>query len=325
MGQAPDQEQGKTPQSAGAQVVQFARETLTGVAQVDFMPSAITGVIFVAALFAAGWEYGLYGLLGTAVSTATAHLLGADRGRIRAGLEGFNGCLVATGYAVFLGPDHFSTVLLAIGGCVVVVVVTSALANILATWNIPTFTIPFCIMASAMTIAAPSFERVWHQGPGLAELAKASTDTTHLGWHDLWHAFFANVGQIFFMPQWYVGLIFLAGIFWASRTAGIMACVGSLTGIFTAWALGSPTSGVEQGLMGYNAVLVAMALCGVFVTVSAWSVAYAVIGAAAATGLTATMSTFFDPFGGHTFTWPFVLTALAFVAAVPSLNRLHRT
>ncbi|MFC8127807.1 urea transporter [Streptomyces sp. NPDC057302] len=300
-------------------------EVFKGVAQVDFMPSVLCGVFFVAALFAAGWEYGLYGLLGTAVSTATAYLLGADKGRIKAGLEGFNGTLVATGYAAFLGADHPSTVLLSIGGCITVVVVTSALANILATWNLPTFTIPFCIMASAMTIAAPSFERVWHQGPGLSALSEASSDATHLSWHDLWHAFFANVSQIFFMPQWYVGLLFLIGIFVASWFAGVMACVGSGVAIFTAWALGSPAAGVEQGLMGYNAVLVAMALCGVFVKVSGWSFAYAVIGAAAATGLTAAMTNFFDPFGGHTFTWPFVLTAVAFVAAVPALDRLQRT
>lgn len=304
--------------------IKFVAEAVKGIAQVDFMPSVLCGFFFTAALFASGWEYGLYGLLGTAVSTATAYALGADRGRIAAGLEGFNGCLVATSYAVFLGADHLSTVLLAIGGCVTVVMVTEALAGILATWNIPTFTIPFCIMASAMTIAAPSFERVWHQGLGLSQLPKASSDATNLAWDDLWHAFFANVGQIFFMPQWYVGLLFLIGIFAACWVAGVMACVGSVVGIFTAWALGSPAAGVHQGLMGYNAVLVAMALCGVFIQVSGWSVTYAVIGAATATGLTAAMTNFFDTFGGHTFTWPFVLTALTFVAAVPALARLRR-
>ncbi|MBO0510835.1 urea transporter [Streptomyces beijiangensis] len=289
------------------------------------MPSALCGLFFVAALFASGWQYGLYGLLGASVATATAYVLGVDRTIVEAGLRGFNGCLVATGYAVFLGPDHASTVILAIGGSVTVVMVTSALANILGTWNIPTFTMPFCIMASVMTVAAPSFQRVWHGGTDLAALPTAATGATRLSWDDLWHAFFGNIGQIFFMPQWYVGLLFLVGILVASRTAAAMACVGSVIGIFVAWALGSPASGVAQGLMGYNAVLVAMALCGVFIKLGSWSFAYAVIGAAAATGLTAAMGTFFAPFGGHTFTWPFVLTALVFVAAVPSFTRLSRT
>ncbi|MFI5979741.1 urea transporter [Streptomyces sp. NPDC051555] len=310
---------------APAQPASFVQEVLRGIAQVDFMPNAITGIFFLAALAAAGWEFALYGLLGSVVGTATAYAFGIDRSLVSVGLRGFNGTLVALSFAVFLGARHLSTVLLAIGGCVTVVVVTSALATILGTWNIPTFTMPFCIMASVMTVAAPSFSRVWHTGPGLAALPEPAADTTSLGWEQLWHGFFANVGQIFFMPQWYVGLIFLAGITVASRLAGAMACVGSAVALFVAWSMGSPAQGVSEGLMGYNSVLVAMALCGVFLVAGSWSFGYAVLGAAAATGLTAAMTSFFAPFGGHTFTWPFVLTALVFVAAVPAIPRLRRT
>ncbi|WP_449485461.1 urea transporter [Streptomyces avidinii] len=310
---------------APAQPASFIQEVLRGVAQVDFMPNAITGILFLAALAAAGWQYALYGLLGAAVGTATAYAFAIDRDTVSAGLRGFNGTLVSLSFAVFLGWKHLSTLLLAIGGSITVVVVTSALATILDTWNIPTFTAPFCVIASVMTTAAPGFSRVWHQGPGLPALPPPVAETTTLDWNQLWHAFFANVGQIFFMPQWYVGLIFLAGIFAASRVAGLMACVGSLTAIFVAWAMGSPSEGVAQGLLGYSSVLVAMALCGVFLVRSRWSFAFAVLGAAAATGLTTAMTWFFAQFGGHTFTWPFVLTTLVFVAAVPQIPRLRRT
>ena len=214
---------------------------------------------------------------------------------------------------------------MAASGAITVTVVTAALDRVLKTWSIPTFTAPFCVIASAVTIGAPSFHRVWHQGPGIAGLPVPAVGGSALSWHDTWHAFLGNVGQIFFMPQWYVGLLFLIGIFAASRTAGLMACVGSAVGIFAAWTLGSPAAGVAQGLMGYNAVLVAMALCGVFITVNRWSVGYAVLGAAVATVLTSTLSNVASPVGGHAFTWPFVLTALAFVAAVPSFPRLSRT
>ncbi|MEV0275987.1 urea transporter [Streptomyces sp. NPDC050610] len=303
----------------------FLTEVLKGQGQVTFMPSAVTGLFFAAALFAAGWEYGLYGLLGTAVGTATARLLGVDRGRVEAGLEGFNACLVSTGCAVFLGADRISSVLLAIGGAVVVTVVTGALTNVLASWNLPTFTLPFCLVASATTMAAPGFHRVWEGAAGTTALTHPATGTTSLTWTELWHAFFADIGQIFFMPQWYVGLLFLLGIFAASRSAGLVACFGSVVGIGTAWALGSPADGIAQGLMGYNAVLTAMAVCGVFIVADRWSVGYAVVAGAAATALTTAVTSFFAPSGGHTFTWPFVLTSLVFVAAVPSFSRLRRT
>ncbi|MFJ9409910.1 urea transporter [Streptomyces sp. NPDC101393] len=302
----------------------FAVQVLRGQAQVDFLPSALTGAVFSVALFTAGWAYGLYGLAGTAVGTATARLLGVDRDRVTAGLEGFNACLVAVGFAVFLGAGHLSTALLALAGSAVVTVVTGAVARIFATWDLPTFTLPYCLMASAMTIAAPGFQRVWHHGAGLATLTRPAGGPTALGPADLWHAFFANFAQIFFMPQWYVGLIFLAGIFAASRRVGLMACLGSAVGILTAWALGAPADQVAEGTMGYNAVLVAMALCGVFLVADAWSLAYALAGAVAATGLSAAMAAVFAPSGGHTFTWPFVLVSLVFLAAAPTFPRLRR-
>lgn len=302
----------------------FVIEVFRGQAQVDFLPSALAGVVFSLALFAAGWEFGLYGLTGTAVGTATARLLGVDGDRITAGLEGFNACLVAVGCAVFLGAGHLSTALLALAGSAVVTVLTGAAARILATWDLPTFTLPFCLTASALTLAAPGFPRVWHQEAGLSALARPSAGSASLTFLDLWHAFFANIGQIFFMPQWYVGLICLLGIFLACRRAGLLACVGSVVGIVTAWALGAPPEEVAEGAMGYNAVLVTMALCGVFLVADVWSLVYAMAGGAAATVLGPALAAVLAPSGGHTFTWPFVLVALVFLAAAPAFPRLRR-
>ncbi|MFH8572139.1 urea transporter [Streptomyces sp. NPDC017993] len=302
----------------------FVIEILRGKGQVVFLRSAWAGAAASLALCAAGWEFALYGLLGTAVGTATARILGVDRDRVTAGLEGFNACLVAVALAVFLGADHLSTAVLACAGSVVVTVVTGAVARILATWGLPTLTLPYCLMASAATIAAPGFERVWHHGASLAALARPASGPTALAGSDLWRAFFANIAQVFFMPQWYVGLVLLLGIFAACRLAGVMACLGSGVGILTAWALGAPAKQVAEGTMGYNAVLVAMALCGVFLAADAWSLAYALAGAVTATGLSATMAAVFAPSGGHTFTWPFVLVSLAFLAAVPAFPRLRR-
>ncbi|WP_241779614.1 urea transporter [Streptomyces natalensis] len=302
----------------------FVIEVLRGQAQVDFLPNALTGLVFSVALFAAGWQFGVYGLTGTAVGTATARFLGVDRDRITAGLEGFNACLVAVGCAVFLGAAHPSTALLALAGSAVVTVLTGAAARILATWELPTFTLPFCLTASAMTIAAPGFQRVWHEDAGPAALSRPAAGPTALAFTDLWHAFFANVGQIFFIPHWHVGLIFLLGIFLASRRAGALACAGSVVGIATAWALGAPAGQVAEGTMGYNAVLVAMALCGVFLVADAWSLVYALTGAAAATALSPALAALLAPSGGHTFTWPFVLVSLAFLTAAPAFPRLRR-
>ncbi|MFJ9771400.1 urea transporter [Kitasatospora sp. NPDC101157] len=317
-----------TPEGASAAArpisVELAVEVLRGVAQVDFMPSAVCGLFFVAALFAAGWQYGLYGLLGSAVSTVVAYGLGLRRDTVEAGLTGYNGCLVALGCAVFLGPGHPATVVVAVLGAAVAVVVTAGFGALLEGRGLPALTAPFCLVATAVTAATPRFRRLWHGGPGPAELPLPAAGEAGLSWEQLWRGFFANIGQIFFMPQWYVGLLFLAGLFAAGRLAGLMACVGSATGLLTAWALGAPGESVGQGLLGYSGVLVALALCGVFVVPDRWSAAYAVLGAAAATVLTPALGAITEPFGGHAFTWPFVLTTMLFLAAVPAIPRLRR-
>ncbi|NLU69285.1 urea transporter [Streptomyces sp. HNM0574] len=312
------------PAVARRQPVRFGYELLRGVAQVDFMPNAACGLFFVAALFAAGWQYGLYGLLGTAVGTAAAYALGVDRERIGAGLEGFNGCLVAVAFASFLGPGHASTWLLAVAGALGAAVVTGALVHLLRPWAMPTFTLPFCLVASVVTIAAPGFQRIWHGGSALAALPRTASGSSALDWSGLAHALLANVGQIFLMPQWYVGLLFLLGLFVADVYVGLTACLGSVVGVVTAWALGAPADGVAHGLLGYNAVLVAMALGAVFLERGPWSLGYAVVGAAASTVLTVAVTSFFAPFGGHTLTWPYILTTLFFLAAVPGFPRLRR-
>lgn len=309
---------GRLPFGASA----FAAQLLRGQAQVTFLPSAAAGTVFCVALFAAGWQYGLYGLAGTAVGTATARLLGASRDRVTTGLEGFNACLTALCCAVFLGAGHVSTASLALAGCVVVTVVTAAATNLLAVWSLPSLTLPYCLLASVTTMAAPGFERVWHHRVDPAALTQAANGPTALQLTDLARAFFAGFAQIFFMPQWYVGALVLAGLFVGSRRAGAVACLGSLTGIGTAVALGAPAARIADGTMGYNAVLVALALCGVFLPVRGVTLAYALVGAATATIAGSAMTALLAPSGGHAFTWPFVLTTLAFLAASKSFSRL---
>ncbi|QES37298.1 urea transporter [Streptomyces venezuelae] len=305
-----------------ARVRVFAVQVLRGQGQVTFLPNAATGALFTVALFAAGWEYGVYGLAGTAVGTATARLLGVDHDRVSAGLEGFNACLTALCFAVFLGAGHLSTALLAVAGCVVVTVVTAAVVRVLGVWGLPSLTLPYCLLATAVTIAAPGFGRLWHTGQGVAALPLPASGTTAVEPGELARGFLAGFAQIFFMPQWYVGALLLLGLLVAGPRTAAVACLGNAVGVATAWALGAPAARIADGTMGYNAVLVALALCGVFLPFRAATLAYALVAAAAATALGPAVSALFAPSGGHAFTWPFVLTTFVFLAGAKSFPRL---
>ena len=91
-----------------------------GIGQVMFQDNALTGLLFLVGIAAAGFEespsfallMAVGGLVGTIVGTLTAKLLGYDEKDIRDGIYGFNGTLVGIAHALLLqahragrGPD----------------------------------------------------------------------------------------------------------------------------------------------------------------------------------------------------------------------------
>ncbi|KUN00185.1 urea transporter [Streptomyces yokosukanensis] len=300
----------------------FGVRVLRGLAQVMLLDDARAGAVFGLALLAADWRYGVYALGGAALGTGAASVLGVARGRIRTGLEGFNSCLTALGFAVFLDASRPATMLLAVAACLVVTVVTATVVRLLQVWELPTLTLPYCVLACAVLVAAPAFRRIRPPGPSIAALPRVASGPTVLRPQDVGGAFFRNLSQVFFLDEWYAGALLLVGLFLASRVAGWMACSGSATGIVTAWALEAPAARIADGTMGYNAVLVALALCGVFLSATPATLTYALLGAATATALTPAAAALLSPSGGRPLTWPFVLTTLAFLAAARAFPRI---
>ncbi|MEU3522667.1 urea transporter [Streptomyces sp. NPDC038707] len=300
----------------------FGRGLLRGPAQVMFLADARTGAVFCLALATADWRYGGYALGGAVLGTGTARLLHVARDRVELGLEGFNSCLVALWCAVFLGPGRLSTALLATVAGVATTVATAAVARLLRLWQLPPLTLPFCLLAGVVTLAAPAFRRLRPHAAAPAALPGPAIGPTAPHPGDLWRAFFRNISQVFFLDQWYVGGLLLVGLFLASRAVGLLACAGSATGTLTAWALGAPAAGITDGTMGYNAVLVAIALGGVFLAAAPATLLYALLGAVTATAVTPAVAQLLAPSGGRAFTWPFVLTTLCFLAAARSFPRL---
>ncbi|MGW1811212.1 urea transporter [Streptomyces sp. NPDC002078] len=172
-----------------------------------FLESARAGAVFAVALSTADWWYGAYALGGAALGTGAARLLGAPRDRVRAGLEGFNSCLTALRFAVFLGPGRPATVMLAArrrglprghrrhGG-------RDPVAARLGSAD-PDRALPPADRRGHL--AAPAFRRIRPDGRNVAALPRAASGPTILRWHDVGGAFFRNVSQVFFLEQWYAG------------------------------------------------------------------------------------------------------------------------
>ncbi len=320
---APSGSPERAPDSRERHGIDYLLTLPKGIAQVEFQANPWTGLIFLIALFAGGWRFGVFASLGTVVATLTAHLFGVSwKDRILPGLEGFCGALIGVSLVLYLDV-RWMTVALVILGAIAGSVLTSAMNVLLTPYRLPTFTAPFCVVTSVMVIGGPSFARIWASHAPTAP-PSATAPGTAMSWGQFWRGMFNGIGQVFFQNKWYVGVIFLVGLLVAGWVTGVVAVLSSVIGLLTGWALGAQAADLGAGLYGYNSVLTGLALFGTFVAVSPVSTVYAVIGAVSAAGLTAGIGDLFSVVGGHTLTWPFVLVSWVFLAAVPMLTRIER-
>jgi urea transporter len=296
---------------------------LRGIGQVMFQNNPLTGLLFVVGIFVNSLKFGGVALLGVAASTLAAHLLGADRGLIRNGLFGFNGVLVGIGLAFFLQFDFLLAVYIVLGAAVSTIVMM-ALINLLTPWDMPALTAPFVLTAWLLLFAVYQFDFLQPTeliaplapDPGAAvqtQLRELATGAGGLTVANLAHGFFRGVGEVMFQDNLVTGVIFLIAILVNSRISAAFAAAGSAVALLTALALGGDGFSVYHGLYGFNAVLCAIALGGLFFVLTWKSAVYALLAAVFSVVTFAAIAVLLAPIGMPALTAPFVLTTWLFL------------
>ncbi|HEU0196408.1 MAG TPA: urea transporter [Nevskiaceae bacterium] len=138
----------------------LAHGLFTGVAQVFFQGSLMTGVFFLLGLLVSSRSACAAALLGSIGGMLVAWALGASEPAIRAGAFGFNPVLtaIALGSGCFLkGAWSWAYALL---GVVVTTVVYAALSAALEPLGMPALTAPFVLVVWLFLMASPRFSRL---------------------------------------------------------------------------------------------------------------------------------------------------------------------
>lgn len=305
-------------------LVDFVDYCLRGVGQVCFMNNPVTGAFIVAGMFVFDAWLGVAGLVGLAVSTLAAILLGFDRGAIRAGLYGFNGILVGAGLATFLGPKWDGS---AFGWIILISALSSvfhaALASVMIrVWKVPPFTLAFNLASLMFLVGALNFANGRLAGaipPVQPTITAGQVDTgfysvsTDGQAADILTAIFNGIGQLFFAEDVIGGILIVVGLLVCSRIAGIMALFGSAVGMLIGLALGASGAAIYDGLWGFNSFDAAIAVGGVFFVLSWRSVALAGGCAILAALFFGALVALFEPWGLPALTLPFCFATILFV------------
>jgi urea transporter len=310
-------------------IVGFVDSLLRGVGQVMFQDNPLTGLLFLVGIFVNSWQLGISAIIGVLVSTVTALLLGADRTLIRAGLFGYNGVLLGVALSFFLVPPlSVVMVVYIIIGAIFTAVILAALANLLSVWDMPALTAPF-VLATWLLLFAIVVSTHFTAGAAIAPVLpkpNAAVDTMLRAtpmvagagagptFINLVQAVFRGVGEVFFQNNFVTGIIFVLAILVNSRISALFAVLGSIVGLATALVLlGADGYAVYIGLYGFNGVLCAIAIGGVFYMLTWQSAIYALVCALVSAIVFAAMTVMLAPLGMPALTAPFVLTAWLFL------------
>ena len=301
----------------------FADSVLRGIGQVMLQDNSYAGLLFLAGIFCNSWLFGLAALAGTAVSTATALLLGADRASVRAGLFGFNGALVAIALLYFLQPDALAWAFVVLASACSTVLM-AALMRLLSTWKAPALTAPFVLTALLFLLACARFGRLHstHILP-TAGLPKAAMVEGIVTGATLAQGLLNGIAQVFFQGSVVTGVLFTLGLLVSSRKACAAALLGSFAGVLVAWGMGAAEPAIRSGAFGFNSVLTAIALGGVFFVVDRASLIYTALAVIATAVVFAALSAALEPLGMPALTAPFVIVVWLFLLAGPLFPRLR--
>jgi urea transporter len=154
------------------------------------------------------------------------------------------------------------------------------------------------------------------------ELRELATGSGGLTAANLAHGFFRGVGEVMFEDNLLTGVIFLVAIAVNSRISAAFAALGSAVGLLTALALGGEGFTAYHGLYGFNAVLCAIAIGGLFFVLTWRSAIYALLAAAFSVIAFAAIAVLLSPIGMPALTAPFVLTTWLFLWPKASFRAL---
>lgn len=218
-----------------------------GVGQVMLQENALSGYLMLAGIVWNSRVMALAALLGTAVSTLAAILLGFDKQAIQRGLYGFNGTLVGIAAVVFLQLSWWSFGLLLSGA----VLSTLIMRLFLLQGRVAGYTAPFVLVTWLMLLVC-HLSMTTNLLPPVVELVSTSPD--------IFAAFWQSVGQIMFQPGLVTGLLFFAAVLVNSRISAFYMVLGAGLPLVLLAANEMNYSNFNAGLYAYNAVLCAIAL-----------------------------------------------------------------
>lgn len=227
---------------------------LRGIGQVSFQNNAGSGVLFLLGIFYSSYLLGLATLIGAIISTSVAAALKAPKDDIENGLYGFNGALAGIAVLYFFELSIVSALALLLSAAL------SAYIMSLFKKDTPALTAPF-VSATWLTILILVF--VFNVELSVPPAAPANS-------FSLLQASIHSFGQVMFQESMVAGACILLAVFINNRLMAAYAAYAAVLSSLIGQLFLDPIFDINSGLIGYNAILCAIALTGTKPSDFAW-------------------------------------------------------
>jgi urea transporter len=305
---------------ASSGVVEMGESLLRVYAHILFSRSPAVGLLVMLATATVPRAF-VFGVIAACAANGTALLLDLEKDAVRDGSYAYNALLVGLGVAQSFTADG-PAVAVALLGAAACVVVTAALRSLTGSGpgsggaaGLPVLSLPF-IVVFHLTLSTSAFS-------GLTLAAPAQTPSAFEGLPAPIALFARCLGGLFFLPRADAGALVLAALLVHSRIAALLAALAfaAALGLASRW-LSLPDGALD--VLGYNAVLTAVGLGGVWFVPSASSFALGLSGAALAALVTAGAMAPLARLGAAPLILPFNVTVAAVLLAMRRRARDER-
>lgn len=283
---------------------------LRGLSQVFFIPDARTGAVLLVALAVSDLQLAALVLLGSVVQSGASWLMGFGA-RATYGMMGYNGALVGAAAALDLdawAPAVLVTVVGALACIPVHELVRLAFESPALRWaGLPVSTAPFCIVAGML------FGVYWPLAqPGAPTTLENLLRGSVLG-------LFNNFSEVMLADGLLTGALILLALLIGSWRIGLYGLLGSALAILGTLALYESLTQISAGLLGYSAVLVAIAVGAVFRQDRPWR--QRLLGVVLGVALTLAVQPMLSLTQIPVYTWPFLISMWIVLLAGAALER----
>jgi len=247
----------------------------------------------------------LSGLAAVVFAILFAEYLAFKEAYLAQGFYIYNSLLVGMGIGYIFSPSLMSIALIAIVSSFTFML-SFMFNRLFSVYKIPILSLPFSIVTMFVYLASLKYS-------GLLSTLVNNSARYDIHLPLVIGAFFKSFGTIFFLPSNIAGIAMFLLVLYFSRISAIMALVGFYAGVgIHSFLLGSFTQALYDGY-AFNYILVAIALCGVFLLPTLKNFILALVGVAMSVVLTDAIGILFNYYAIPVFTLPFNITVIVFI------------